>query len=69
MGVYIILKEGALPDDDPQDIGVLIEGVEVLRDLSSIAQACALLFGLILFEPELPTRAQINFLKSCRRSF
>ncbi len=28
MGVYIILK--ALPDDDPQDIGVLIEGVEVL---------------------------------------
>ncbi len=47
MGVYIILKEGALPDDDPQDIGVLIEGVEVLSDLSSIAQARALLFGLI----------------------
>ncbi len=44
MGVYIILKEGALLDDDPQ---VLIEGVEVLSDLSSIAPACALLFGLI----------------------
>ncbi|XP_042567834.1 uncharacterized protein LOC122134871 isoform X2 [Cyprinus carpio] len=47
MGVYVILKEGELPDDDPQDIGVLIEGVEFLSDLSSIAQACALLFGLI----------------------
>lgn len=29
MGVYVILKEGALPDDDPQDTGVLTEGVEV----------------------------------------
>uniref|UniRef100_A0A9J8D8E0 Uncharacterized protein n=1 Tax=Cyprinus carpio carpio TaxID=630221 RepID=A0A9J8D8E0_CYPCA len=47
MGVYVILKEVALPDDDPQDTGVLIEGVEVLSDLSSIVQACALLFGLI----------------------
>ncbi|XP_077086140.1 uncharacterized protein LOC143738107 [Siphateles boraxobius] len=47
MGVYVILIEGALPDDDPADIAVLIEGVEVLSDLNSIAQACALLFGLI----------------------
>ncbi|CAM4644511.1 unnamed protein product [Leuciscus chuanchicus] len=46
IGVYVILKEGALPNDDPADIGVL-EGVEVLSDLNSIAQACALLFGLI----------------------
>ncbi|KAI2651994.1 Transposon Ty3-G Gag-Pol polyprotein [Labeo rohita] len=38
MGVYDILKEGALPDDDPHDTGVRIEGVEVLSDL---------LFGLI----------------------
>lgn len=47
MGVYVILKDGALPDDDPHDIGVLIEGVEVLTGLGNIALACALLFGLI----------------------
>ncbi|KAK2921340.1 hypothetical protein Q8A73_000825 [Channa argus] len=42
MGVYVILKDGALPDDDPHDIGVLIEGVEVLTGLGNIALACAL---------------------------
>ncbi|XP_067364136.1 sterile alpha motif domain-containing protein 3-like [Channa argus] len=47
MGVYVMLKDGALPDDDPHDIGVLIEGVEVLNGLGNIALACALLFGLI----------------------
>lgn len=47
MGVYVIQKEGAEPGDDPEDIGVLIEGVEVLTGLGSIAIACALLFGLI----------------------
>ncbi|XP_026006945.1 uncharacterized protein LOC113011612 isoform X6 [Astatotilapia calliptera] len=47
MGVYVIQKEGAEPEDDPEDIGVLIEGVEALTDLGNIAQACALLFGLI----------------------
>uniref|UniRef100_A0A3B4ETR8 Uncharacterized protein n=1 Tax=Pundamilia nyererei TaxID=303518 RepID=A0A3B4ETR8_9CICH len=47
IGVYVIQKEGAEPEDDPEDIGVLIEGVEALTDLGNIAQACALLFGLI----------------------
>lgn len=47
MGVYVIQKEGVEPGDDPEDIGVLIEGVEVLTGLGSIAIACALLFGLI----------------------
>lgn len=47
MGVYVIQKEGAEPEDDPEDIGVVIEGVEALTDLGNIAQACALLFGLI----------------------
>lgn len=46
MGVYIIQKE-ADPGDDPEDIGVLIEGVEVLSGLGDTAIACALLFGLI----------------------
>ncbi|CAI5682273.1 unnamed protein product [Oreochromis niloticus] len=47
MGVYVIHQEGAEPGDDPENIGVLIEGVEVLTGLRSIAIACALLFGLI----------------------
>ncbi|XP_055065482.1 uncharacterized protein [Misgurnus anguillicaudatus] len=47
MGVYVIRKEGAEPEDKPEDIGVLIEGVEVLRELGNIGDACALLFGLI----------------------
>ncbi|KAJ8347515.1 hypothetical protein SKAU_G00261040 [Synaphobranchus kaupii] len=47
MGVYVIQKEGSEPEDDPEDIGVLIEGVEVLSGLGNIAMACALLFGLI----------------------
>jgi len=46
MGVYIIQKE-ADPGDDPEDIGVLIEGVEVFSGLGDTAIACALLFGLI----------------------
>ena len=47
MGVYVMQKEGAEPGDDPEDIGVLIEGVEVLSGLGDTAIACALLFGLI----------------------
>lgn len=47
MGVYVIQKEGAVPGDAPEDIGVLIKGVEVLSRLGDIAIACALLFGLI----------------------
>lgn len=47
LGVYVIQKEGAGPGEDPEDIGVLIEGVEVLGQLRSVAGACALLFGLI----------------------
>lgn len=47
MVVYVIQNEGAEPEDDPEDIGVLIEGVEVLGGLGDTAIACALLFGLI----------------------
>lgn len=46
IGVYVIQKEGEGPED-PEDIGVLIEGVEVLSSLANVGMACALLFGLI----------------------
>ncbi|XP_066564929.1 sterile alpha motif domain-containing protein 3 [Amia ocellicauda] len=47
MAVYVIRSEGAEATDDPADVGVLIEGVEVLQDLGNIALACAMLFGVI----------------------
>lgn len=33
--------------ESPRDIGIVIEGVQVLNHLPSVAHACALLFGLI----------------------
>uniref|UniRef100_A0A3B5B7Q7 Uncharacterized protein n=1 Tax=Stegastes partitus TaxID=144197 RepID=A0A3B5B7Q7_9TELE len=31
----------------PEDVGIVIEGMEVLHELTSVASACALLLGLI----------------------
>ena len=47
LGVYVIQKQGAEAGDVPEDIGVLIESVEVLSELGNIGIACVLLFGLI----------------------
>lgn len=45
MAVYVIRE------DEEQlntcDVGIVIEGVEVLNELPSVAHGCALLFGLI----------------------
>uniref|UniRef100_A0A667ZQ47 Uncharacterized protein n=1 Tax=Myripristis murdjan TaxID=586833 RepID=A0A667ZQ47_9TELE len=59
--LWRIQKEGAEPGDDPEDIGVLLEGVEVLSGLGNIVIACALLFGLKLDGQRLSSKAQ--FLK------
>lgn len=44
MAIFV-LRDG---DDlaPPKDIGLVIDGVEVLNNLFSIASACAMLFGL-----------------------
>ncbi|XP_032429553.1 uncharacterized protein LOC116726778 [Xiphophorus hellerii] len=47
MAVFVIRKEGEGLKEPPEDIGIVIEGVEVLHDLTSVASACALLLGLI----------------------
>ncbi|XP_055085880.1 uncharacterized protein LOC117388188 isoform X2 [Periophthalmus magnuspinnatus] len=48
IGIYAILHEG---DDggkeDPEDVGIIIEGVSVLQDLREVATAFPLLFGLM----------------------
>ncbi|KAE8290016.1 hypothetical protein D5F01_LYC11731 [Larimichthys crocea] len=47
MGIYVIQHEGAEPDEDPEDVGVIIEGVNVLQGLRNVANGCVLLLGLI----------------------
>ena len=47
MAVFVIRKEGEGLLEPPVDIGIVIEGVEVLHELTSVASACALLLGLI----------------------
>uniref|UniRef100_A0A3Q3GTT7 Uncharacterized protein n=1 Tax=Labrus bergylta TaxID=56723 RepID=A0A3Q3GTT7_9LABR len=47
MAVFVIWKEGEGLQEPPADIGIVIEGMEVLHELTSVASACALLLGLI----------------------
>uniref|UniRef100_A0A3P9PZM0 Uncharacterized protein n=1 Tax=Poecilia reticulata TaxID=8081 RepID=A0A3P9PZM0_POERE len=47
LAVFVIREEGEGLKESPEDIGIVIEGVEVLHDLTSVASACALLLGLI----------------------
>lgn len=47
MVVYVLQHEGAEPSDDPEDVKIIMEGVEVLQDVKDVANGCALLLGLI----------------------
>lgn len=47
LGVYIIKVEGGDATTPPADVGIVIEGVEVLHDLGDVTSACALLMGVI----------------------
>ncbi|KAF7641737.1 hypothetical protein LDENG_00273580 [Lucifuga dentata] len=47
MGIYVVRHEGAEPSDPLAGVGIVIEGVEVLEDLRDVANACAMLLGLI----------------------
>lgn len=47
MGIYVVRHEGHEPLDDPEDIGVIIEGVDAISSVRSVAVATAMLFGLI----------------------
>ena len=46
MAIFIVRKDSD-PLRHPEDIGVVIEGVEVLNNLASVASAFAMLLGLI----------------------
>ena len=48
MGIYVIRAEGAGPGDEPfADVGIVLEGVEVLQNLKSVTLGCVMLLGLI----------------------
>ncbi|XP_054606552.1 sterile alpha motif domain-containing protein 3 [Nothobranchius furzeri] len=46
-GIYVIRKEGAEPDDGPEEVGIILEGVEVLAELRNVPQAVAMLLALV----------------------
>uniref|UniRef100_A0AAZ1XVH2 Uncharacterized protein n=1 Tax=Oreochromis aureus TaxID=47969 RepID=A0AAZ1XVH2_OREAU len=43
----VIRSEGAEPGDDPLDVMIVLEGVEVMGELGSVAFAVAMLLGLV----------------------
>ena len=46
MAVFVIWKEEGGLQEPPEDSGIVIEGMEVLYELTLVASACALLLGL-----------------------
>lgn len=46
-GVFVIRREGAEHDDGPEDVGIILEGVEVLNELGNVPVAVAMLFALV----------------------
>uniref|UniRef100_A0A8D3B9M8 Uncharacterized protein n=1 Tax=Scophthalmus maximus TaxID=52904 RepID=A0A8D3B9M8_SCOMX len=45
--IFLVVVTITTKAEPPDDIGIVIEGVEVLNQLTSVASACALLLGLI----------------------
>ncbi|XP_056297690.1 uncharacterized protein LOC130211094 isoform X1 [Pseudoliparis swirei] len=47
MGLHVVRKEGADAGEEPEHVGVVIEGVELLSNLGSVSFGFSMLFGLI----------------------
>ena len=62
LGIFAIKREGAEPTDGLADTGIIIEGVEVLHDLGNVANALAILFGLMYsLDLSYPTNQKYTF--------
>ncbi|KAE8278750.1 hypothetical protein D5F01_LYC23669 [Larimichthys crocea] len=46
-GIFVMRHEGAEPSDAPEDVGIILEGVEVLNNLGSVPFAVAMLLALV----------------------
>ncbi|XP_077072666.1 uncharacterized protein LOC143746383 [Siphateles boraxobius] len=47
LGIYVIVHEGADATDAYEDVGIIIEGVQILENLNNVANACSVMLGLI----------------------
>ncbi|KAL6459427.1 hypothetical protein MHYP_G00329120 [Metynnis hypsauchen] len=66
MGIYAVRAVGHGPDGQGNgrfaDVGVVLEGVEVLHNLQSVSHACVMLYGLIY-------ALNLSYPKSLKRTF
>ncbi|XP_034062646.1 dynamin-like isoform X2 [Gymnodraco acuticeps] len=46
-GIFVIRHEGAEPGDDPENVGIILEGLEVLDELGNVSFAVAMMFALV----------------------
>uniref|UniRef100_A0A0F8C9V8 Sterile alpha motif domain-containing protein 3 n=1 Tax=Larimichthys crocea TaxID=215358 RepID=A0A0F8C9V8_LARCR len=46
-GIFVIRKEGAEPDVTPEDVGIVLEVVQVLDELGNVPLAVVMLFALV----------------------
>ncbi|XP_030581535.1 uncharacterized protein LOC115777712 isoform X2 [Archocentrus centrarchus] len=46
-GIFVIRAEGAEPGDNPVDVGIVLEGVEVMSNLGNVSLAVVMLLGLV----------------------
>lgn len=47
MVIFVIRKDGEGEQEPPEDVGIVVEGVEALHELSSVSSAFSLLLGII----------------------
>ncbi len=67
MGIYVIRAEGAGTGDEPTDVGVVLEGMEVLPNLKNVTLGCVMLFGLIYMHLTWITQRTLNAHSKCFR--
>ncbi|XP_034086895.1 dynamin-like isoform X1 [Gymnodraco acuticeps] len=46
-GIFVIRHEGAEPGDDPENVGIILEGLEVLDELGNLSFTVAMMFALV----------------------
>ncbi|KAL1252641.1 hypothetical protein QQF64_017334 [Cirrhinus molitorella] len=62
LGIHVVKHEFADATEDPEDIGIVLEGVEVLSGLGNVALAKAMLLGLIYsLNPTYPHELRYTF--------
>ncbi|KAI5086565.1 sterile alpha motif domain-containing protein 3-like, partial [Silurus meridionalis] len=62
ISVFVIRCEGCEVDDEPADVGLILEGVTALEDLGNVSNGVALLIGLIY-------TLNLSYLKELRYTF